>query len=227
MSSATPAIERFQILPFYIVCDTSTSMRGAPINAMNSELPNIHRTVATDPTVNDKCKLSIIGFNTTPKIELPLQRLADVKKMPTLEAGGRTNYGVLFGALRSLIHTDLHLERQAGNAVLRPVVFFISDGGATDSWTRIFNEFSNRRINPEVPILISFGVGVAKEKSITKIGINRAMMADRIESVPAALTSVLRSLTNSIVSSTRNTEPHIILPEPGPTMRVLPSQPQQ
>jgi hypothetical protein len=50
------------------------------------------------------------------------------------------------------------------------------------------------------------------------------MMADKVESVPAALTSVLRSLTNSILSSSRNTDPQIVLPDPDATMRILPSR---
>lgn len=223
MTAESPTRDRFQILPFYIVCDTSTSMKGLPISAVNSELPNIHRAIAMDPTVNDKCKLSIIGFNTKPKVELPLQRLAEVGKMPTLVAGGRTNYGALFKELRHIIEADIKKEKAAGNAVLRPIVFFISDGGATDSWIRIFDEYTDRRVNAQAPLFISFGVGEAKEDSISRVGINRAMMADKIESVPAALTAVLKSLTNSIISSSRSADTQIILPEPDSTMRILPS----
>jgi uncharacterized protein YegL len=224
MTSESQTLDRFQILPFYIICDTSTSMKGAPISAVNNELPNIHRTIAMDPTVNDKCKLSIIGFNTKPKVELPLKRLADVGKMPTLVAGGRTNYGALFKELRNIIEADVQAEKDAGNAVLRPVVYFISDGGATDSWIKIFEAYSDRGANKQAPVFISFGVGDAKEDSIARVGIDRAMMADKVESVPAALTSVLRSLTNSILSSSRNTDPQIVLPDPDATMRILPSR---
>ena len=176
-----------------------------------------------DPTVNDKCKLSIISFNTKPKVELPLQRLADVEKMPTLVAGGRTNYGAMFKELRTIIASDVQSEKIAGNAVLRPIIFFISDGGATDSWINIFNEFSDHRVNKQAPVLISFGVGAAKEESISRVGVDRAMMADKIESVPAALTAILKSLTNSIISSSRTSDTRIILPEADSTMRILSS----
>jgi uncharacterized protein YegL len=144
--------------------------------------------------------------------------------MPTLVAGGRTNYGALFKELRNIIEADVQAEKDAGNAVLRPVVFFISDGGATDSWIKIFESYSDRRANKQAPVFISFGVGDAKEDSIARVGIDRAMMADRVESVPAALTSVLRSLTNSILSSSRNADPQIVLPDPDATMRILPSR---
>lgn len=223
MTSEVPVRDGFQILPFYIVCDTSTSMKGPPICAVNNELPKIHRAIAMDPTVNDKCRLAIIGFSTQPKVEMPLQRLADVKNMPTLTANGRTNYGALFKELRLIIEADITSEKIAGNAVLRPIVFFISDGGATDSWIKIFDEFTNREVNRYAPVMISFGVGKAREDSISRVGINRAMMADKIESVPAALTSVLKSLTNSIVGSSRSPDSQIILPEPDSTMRILPN----
>ena len=213
--------DRFQILPFYIVCDTSTSMKGEPIRVVNDELPQIHKTIATDPLINDKCQLSVLSFNTTTQVDLPLQRLTEVKEMPKLLAGGRTNYGVFFRKFREIIKNDLAQIRNKGNAPLRPVVFFISDGGATDSWIKIFEEFSDRKLNPEAPVLVSFGVGKAKESSIIKIGIHRAMMAKNVESVPAALREVIKSLTNSIVNSSREFTPKIILPEPDSILKIL------
>ncbi len=213
--------DKFQILPFYIVCDTSTSMKGEPIRVVNDELPKIHNKIASDPLVNDKCRLSILSFNTDTQVDLKLQRLTEVKEMPKLSAGGRTNYGVLFRKIREIIKNDLVEVRNEGNVTLRPIVFFISDGGATDSWIKTFEEFSDRKLNPEAPILISFGVGKAKEASIIKIGINRAMMAKNIESVASALREVLKSLTNSIVNSSRESTPRIILPEPDSILKVL------
>jgi len=211
----------FQILPFYLVCDTSTSMRGEQIKVVNSELPLIHQTIALDPIVNDKCRISIITFDTVAKIALPLQRLADVKQMPSLTAGGRTNYGVLFRELPSIIRNDLQELRNSGFATLRPIVFFISDGGATDSWIQVFDDFIDRTKNPQAPVMISFGVGTAKESAIIRVGKDRAMMANKTESVPAALRSVLKSLTSSIVGSSRSSEAGIVLPESDQNIRIV------
>jgi hypothetical protein len=73
-----------QILPFYLVCDESGSMRGEPIRTINASLPDIHAEIASNPVVADKTRFCIIGFSGSARMVLPLSDLSAITSMPAL-----------------------------------------------------------------------------------------------------------------------------------------------
>ena len=123
-----------QVLPFYIVCDESASMSSnGGIDAINSALPELHEKIASNPLVNDKARIALIAFSDDAEVLLPLSAAADVEDMPGVMPKGATSYGSAFRLLKTQIATDIATFNADGFKVLRPAVFFISDGGPTDS----------------------------------------------------------------------------------------------
>src|SRR6478672_10450888 len=120
-----------QVLPFYLVCDESGSMTGG-IDDMNEGLAKLHAEIANNPVVADKTRFAVIGFSDDAEVLLPLSDLADVDEIPGLTAKGGTSFGAAFTRLKQEIQKDVGQLKADGHSVLRPVVFFLSDGQATD-----------------------------------------------------------------------------------------------
>lgn len=85
-----------QVLPFYLVCDESGSMKGGSLLAINASLPEIHSEVASNPVVADKTRFCIIGFSGSARMVLPLSDLSTVTDIPMLGySTGGTHYSAL------------------------------------------------------------------------------------------------------------------------------------
>lgn len=208
-------------LPLYVVCDASTSMRGEPIDVVNRELREVHRVIANDPILSDICRMGVVAFSSEVQIIIPLSKLSHVEVFPPILAGGQTKLGRLFREIEAIIKSDVDRLKSEGRNVVRPVLFFITDGRPTDSWKTSLATLLDRSRNDYAPNMIAFGVGNAKEEIIQRIGVQRAMMAKKTESVPSALRAVMKSLTQSIIASARATDLTLKLPEPTDELRVI------
>ncbi|CAL9475558.1 hypothetical protein SUDANB121_02942 [Nocardiopsis dassonvillei] len=190
-----------QILPFYLVCDESTSMEGEPIQAINSALPDLHATIGANPVVSDKVHFAIVAFNHEAQLLLPLSDLSDLESVPRLEATGGTSYGEAFTLLRETITQDVDRLKAEGHRVYRPAVFFLSDGYPGDGdWDVAYKKLTDPGWGPH-PNILAFGFGQADHRVIQQVATVRAFMADGTLSPSQALQEFARSLTNSIVNS--------------------------
>jgi uncharacterized protein YegL len=221
MNTSSQPADLPKVLPFYVVCDASTSMRGEPIRAVNEELRQVHQVLSSDPLLNDLCRFAVITFASKVIEVVPLKRLASIELFPELVAQGQTRLGKCVDEISVIIRRDIDRLRAEGRTVLRPVLFFITDGRPTDAWKRRLNTFLDRTANPAAPNVIAFGVGNANEETISTIGRQRAMMARTTESVPAALRAVIRSLTQTIVGSLRDPQLRLQLPTETADLRIV------
>ncbi|QGV80285.1 vWA domain-containing protein [Streptomyces ficellus] len=189
-----------QILPFYLVCDESGSMNGAPIDSINTALPDLHHEISTNPTVADKTRFCLIGFSDDAKVLQPLVDLSDIDSLPALAAGGLTSYGDAFRTLLRCIEADVTALKAEGHDVYRPVAFFLSDGSPTDDgWQQAHKELVEARYGPKI---IAFGIGEAEAATIGHVANFRAFMQQDTSVSPAqALREFAASLTRSIVRS--------------------------
>jgi len=215
------AVDLPRVLPFYVVCDASTSMRGEPIRTVNAELREVHRVLSADPLLNDLCRIGVIAFASEVTEVIPLSRLSSIREFPEIVARGQTRLGRFLSEISIILSRDISQLRAEGRTVLRPVLFIISDGRPTDAWRKRFAAFIDRVANPTCPNIIAFGVGTANEDIISTIGKQRAMMARTTESVPAALRAVIRSLTQTIIGSARDPQLRLQLPAETSDLRIV------
>ena len=106
MTSSVIPDYSYRVLPFTLVVDTSGSMQGQPIAAINDELPRIHTAVASEPMLADVAHISVVSFNTSAQTVLPLSDLSEIARMPVLHADGATDYNVIFTYLKSKLQSD-------------------------------------------------------------------------------------------------------------------------
>jgi uncharacterized protein YegL len=189
-----------QVLPFYLVCDESSSMSGAPIQAINDSLPKLHGEIASNPVVADKTRFCLIGFDNDAQVLLPLADLSAVTSMPGLQAGGGTSYRSAFDLLYDSITSDVAQLKADGNQVYRPAVFFLSDGQPTDDWGAAYKRVTDAGW-PLHPNILAFGFGSVDQATLQQVATVKAFIADGSMGPEQALREFAQSLIRSIVNS--------------------------
>ncbi len=192
---------RDQVLPFYVVCDESYSMADH-IDALNQGLRELHRAVGTDPVVAHSTRFCLIGFSSEATVLLPLSRLSEITEITGLSAKGSTNFADVFALLRTTITADVAALKAEAHRVLRPTVFFLSDGQPADpaTWPAAHARLTDPTWSAR-PNVIAFGLGDADAATTRRIGTFRAFMSSSGVSPAAALHEFARALTRSVVQS--------------------------
>lgn len=188
-------------LPTYLVIDTSQSM-SPHTQVLNDTLNHIYETVVESPSVSEFAHISLISFNTDAHLVQEMTDLERISALPVLTCSGQTNYGQVFDLVRQRIQIDLPSLRAEGKAVLRPTMFFLTDGAPTDAttWETAFRTLTDQSWPPH-PHVISFGFGNADPIVLSTVGITKAFVADKRVEEKDALSAMLASLLNSLVSS--------------------------
>lgn len=212
-----------QVFPFYLLCDTSKSMSGERIAAVNDGLPEIQNEILQDPIIEAKAFFSVISFSTEARVDLPLRRVGEVQSMPVLKAGGQTNYSRGIALARQAIEDDVNNLKSTGYQVIRPCVYFITDGRPGDSWKKQRDAWVNRSENKFAPNIIGFGVANADEDTLRRLATQFSFIASENVSPAVALREVMRHVTRSIVATARSTEMTYPIPRSDEFFRVVQS----
>jgi uncharacterized protein YegL len=154
------------LLPLYLLVDTSGSMGGGPLGAINAELLALDEDL--DWRVVDALRLSVVGFADDASTIVPLGDLADIE-MPALKPGGGTNYKAAFDHLLDTLPTDWDVLAVAKRHVDRPVVVLLSDGGANDgAWEPALSSLCAAG-RPWSPTVLAVGIGDAATDTLLTV----------------------------------------------------------
>ncbi|WP_426512928.1 vWA domain-containing protein [Dactylosporangium sp. McL0621] len=195
----------YRVLPIYLAIDTSWTMNVDIMDRINEELAELRLTMLREPRLCEICHVSVLTFDDTARVALPLTDVSRVA-MPPLQADGRgTAYGPLFELLRTTIAADLYDLMRSGRRPYRPAVFFLSDGQPTDddrAWRARHSALTDPRGFHGAPHIVAFGFGEATAATIRAVGTLRAYRRPAAE-----ITSFMDVLLTSLLHSTRRAGP--------------------
>ena len=141
--------------PVVLLLDTSTSMSGDKIEALNAGLAHFHEEMAADRLAMKRVEVALVTFG--PVEERDGFVTADRFDPPTLAASGTTPMGAAIVRATEILRARKDHYRTGGVDFYRPWIFLITDGAPTDNVTE-----AKRRIQTgeEGKEFMFFAVGV-------------------------------------------------------------------
>ena len=190
---------RARILPFYLVCDESYSMSDH-LDVVRDSLREVCAAVCADPTARRHTRLCVIGFSSDARVITPLSHRWDEPADFAFQPHGGTNFAAAFLVLRRTISSDVAELLDNGHEVLRPVVFFLSDGQPTDpvAWQRAHARLTDPAWAAR-PRIVAFGVGDADVRTIGRVGTFKAYLGNGAAGTGQALRQCVRALATTMV----------------------------
>lgn len=151
--------------PCLLLLDTSASMQGNAINALNDGLRAFHGDVMRDELARRRVEIALVSFGYDGVQAQQDFVTVDEWTPADLKAGGSTPLGSAIDLGLELLRDRKDMYKQAGLQYYRPWVFLITDGDPTDQW-----QDAARRIQTEDDAkgLIFFAVGV-EDANMTKL----------------------------------------------------------
>lgn len=153
-------------LPVYLVLDTSGSMMGEPITAVETGVQTLVSALRQDPYALETAYLSVITFDSKAKQIVPLTELTAFQP-PPLHASGTTSLGEALSLLANKIDTEV-VKTSSGikdvKGDWKPLVFIMTDGGPTDNWQKGLAEFQKRKTG----IVVACAAGQSADLNVLK-----------------------------------------------------------
>jgi uncharacterized protein YegL len=181
-----------EVLPCYVVCDVSFSMAGH-IDEVNAGMREFRGVVHAERRGAAQIRLCVVVFAERPLVVRPLSPALDPLEVirPRQESG--SDFGSAFTLVRTVIEHDVQSLKAQRMRVRRPMLFFVSDGRATDpAWPAALNRLSATTSCPE---MIAFGLGAVDQPALDRIGSSRVFLGgDGVRLGIALASSVARTV---------------------------------
>lgn len=154
-------------LPVYLVIDTSGSMNGEPIQAVENGMQMLVSGLRQDPQALESAFLSVITFDSNAQQVVPLTDLASFQ-MPSLTASGTTALGEALSLITNCAKNEVTKSTPVKKGDWRPLVFLMTDGCPTDEWQKGLTDFQSARWGVVVCCAAGQGVDTSILKQISE-----------------------------------------------------------
>lgn len=157
--------------PCILLLDISSSMKGAPIEALNEGLRAFQQDINQDDMARRRVEIAIITFGGGVSVLQPFVRARDFVA-PTLDAHGSTPMGKAIECALDLLQRHKRQLMNAGVQYYRPWIFLVTDGAPTDEW-KMAAQLVHDEEKAESLAFFAVGVGNARMDILEKISARR------------------------------------------------------
>jgi uncharacterized protein YegL len=157
-------IPRRTMVLFFVV-DTSGSMDGAKIGAVNTAIEEVIPAIrdVSDENADAQIKIAALEFSSgatwhTPDGPVPSEQF----HWNYLDAAGVTDFGAACRALNEKLSTKAFMQEATGS--FAPAIFLLSDGDPTDDWQHQLQELKkNNWFRAAVKVAVAIGEDANKD----------------------------------------------------------------
>ena len=146
--------------PCVLVVDVSSSMYGAPIDALNEGLERFTEELNNDPLASLRVEVAIVTFGSTAEVAQDFVT-ADQLKAPTLVADGLTMMSSGINLALEKIEDRKQMYRDNGIDYYRPWLFLMTDGAPTEEPALVNAAAANLKKADSEKRVAAFSVAVA------------------------------------------------------------------
>lgn len=219
--------EPITVMPFYVVCDVSRSMRGQMYD-LNDGLGRLRTAILADPVVHDMVQICVMSFSDDAKVLMPIEYMR-VATAIRLSAEGGTNYGAAFRHLAAVIERDNADLACAGHSAYRSCAFFVTDGAPADAdWHQAFDASLTRPAGRCArPIFVPLGFRDAPEPVLRRLAYPAAegkWYHARTTPPEQALRGIVNVIIQTVITSGRDAaegRPNIVLGRPAASSGIV------
>ena len=156
-------------LPVYLLLDTSGSMSGKPIEAVQNGLATLRSALNNEPQALETVHLSIITFDDTARQVIPLTELSQFK-IPQLKvkAGSGAALGVALRLVSECAEREVIETTPETKGDWKPLVFLMTDSHVTDDISEGITAFKKKKWDVVVACSASTNANENILKSITE-----------------------------------------------------------
>jgi uncharacterized protein YegL len=168
-------------LPVYFLLDTSGSMYGEPIQALNNALSGMINTLRQDPQALDSLWISIITFDREVNEICPLTELA-MFQLPeiTCPQSGPTHTGMALELLYTKVQSDIKKSSENQKGDWKPLLFLFTDGKPSD--IQLYNKIAPKVKNLNFGAIVACAAGNLADDSQLKLLTDDVVHLDNTDS---------------------------------------------
>lgn len=200
-------------LPVYLLLDTSGSMRGEPISAVNVGLQALVASLRQDPSALETVHICILTFDADVKVVVPLTPL-DQLQLPeiTTPESGPTFLGKALETLCSQLDREIIRNTADMKGDWSPLLFVMTDGSPTD--IQVFEEQIPQIKKRQFGNIIGCAAGPKAKQHFLAMLTDKVFSLDTMDS--ASFTSFFKWVSEAVSSGSRSqgTVGDVSLPPP-------------
>ena len=198
-----------RVMPIFFLIDTSGSMEGKKIGAVNSAIEELIPDLRhlSESQADSEIKLSVLKFSTGCEWVTPaLMSLDAFDDWEPLDANGLTDLGAAFLELNDKLSKNGFMDRGAASSgFYAPVILLLSDGEPTDDYLTALKKLQQNKWY-QAALKIAIAIGEDANREVLKKAIRNVELLFTVNDI-GSLKKIIRfiAVTSSQIASTSAT----------------------